>query len=143
MTKLHHVLLAAALCVASIADSASAASDQPEGLNRPSSGAKVLPNGMTGSGLGMALLGARVGSDGFLSGGAGAKSVTLLSTGQYEIEFDRVVTNCLYSVSTFYHGYSPAVEPRSGSSTGVYVAQYDSNNNRANVPFDLVVFCNQ
>jgi hypothetical protein len=71
----------------------------------------------------MAPMRAAVNSSGNLVNGSRVTSSFLISptTSSYEVDFDRDVSQCSYSVSSYFSGYTLTVEPRSGTPNGVYV----------------------
>lgn len=143
MIKLHHVFLAAALCVSFGAGSAAAAQNDYAPGNQPLPGSKARSNAMTATGLGMAMLGARVAAAGTLTTGAGATGASHLSAGTYEVDFDRDVSACFYSAAGFTNLIPIDVEPRSGNANGVFIVFQNVSGTMTDSQFYLTVFCNQ
>lgn len=145
MTALHHLFLAAVLCAASPAIAASAMGP-PDPLNRPAAGSQVTPNVAADQSLGMAQLAATVTAGGQLAypfATAGATRVVKITTGSYEVDFNRSVAGCFYAAT----GYNPSTvafaQPKDGNSNGVFVGTSNLSNVRTDSSFYLIVFCNR
>jgi hypothetical protein len=81
-----------------------------------------------------------------LSGTTGNKSgvtgsTKLAGTGQYEIVFNRNVTNCSYQVTMTQTQGEAYAQPRSDVPNGVFVATFSSSGSQADRAFQLAVFC--
>jgi hypothetical protein len=85
---------------------------------------------------------ASVNSGGTLVTGSRVTNAFLISgtTASYEVDFDRDVSHCAYSVSSFFSGYTLLVEPRSGNADGVYVGTSFNGSSTAD-QFYLTVTC--
>lgn len=143
MTRPFHLLLAAALCAACPAGAASTMTGPFDPLNRPSPGATVTPNVSPDGSLGMAILGARVNIDASLIVAAGATSALHLEKGAYEVDFNRNVSSCIYSVSSFFPTKTTVeVEPRANNVNGVFIQFTDLSGAAIDAYFYLTVFCN-
>jgi hypothetical protein len=134
--------LGAALGVALFATAAlaQAPGDKPAPGNTPAPGAApavVPPDG----GLGVALLGASVNSAGTLLFGAGATGAIHLSTGSYEVDFNRDVSKCFYSAASFNSTVPLFVEPRSGNINGVFLDFETLTGTLTDSQFYLTVYC--
>ena len=132
----------ASICVLALgAALAPAEAAYPE-ANAPPPGAPPAPPAEVGD-LGMAIMSARVNSDGSLAAGEGATSSSLISAfpGAYQVDFGRDVTRCVYSVTPFFDA-RPFAEPRSGAPNAVFVQTnaYNSTSGQ-NTPFYLLVYC--
>lgn len=93
------------------------------------------------TGFYVAPLYAHVNSDGTIATGSRTTGSSRLSAGQYEIDFDRDVTNCAYAASVDPStGYTLKVQPRSGVASGVFVRINDGTNN-VDTLFYLTVTC--
>jgi hypothetical protein len=92
--------------------------------------------------LGMALMAARVDADGTLLAGSGVTGVIYLGGGQYEIDFDRDVSKCFYSVTAYFPRLLEA-EPRTINVKGVFVLIENNSQTAVDTRFDLTVFCNK
>lgn len=134
MTRLFALALSLALGAALVP--ASAAPD----ANAPTAGVK--PSAAPGD-LGMAIMSARVQSDGTLLGGEGASYSAQVPgfVGAYEIGFGRDVTQCTYAVTPQVRVIAYA-QPRFGVSTAVFV-QISNVSDAAgvNLPFSVIVYC--
>lgn len=64
-----------------------------------------------------------------------------LSTGSYEVDFDRDVSKCSYSVTPFTNDAIGGVEPRFGAPDGVFVYFQDSTQTLVDTEFYLTVTC--
>jgi hypothetical protein len=69
----------------------------------------------------VAPMSAEVDGGGGLVHGSRVTGVIHISTGEYEVDFDRNVSHCTYNVSLFVNPFSIATEPRSGNVNGVFV----------------------
>jgi hypothetical protein len=111
--------------------------------------------GSPGSAYQTKILWARIAPDGTLTAGSGAVSSGLLTTGEYEVIFNRAVTGCAYEatpgsslvtnsdvVDDLQRATSIRTEPRTGNANGVFVAIYDgANHDLENNAFHLAVIC--
>src|SRR4051812_741785 len=66
-------------------------------------------------------LGAEVSSSAALPRSSRPTGTVKIGTGQYEVDFDRDVSNCSYAATPFLVGFTVGVEPRSGNANGVFV----------------------
>lgn len=140
VTRRREILLAAALCTASLAGPASATGSS---LDRPTAGAAITPNVAADQSLGMAILGARVGRDGSLAIAAGATSAIRRQAGVYTVRFDRNVSGCIYSTSnndTTDRSFS--VGPSTSDVNSVYI-NVSTSSGFVDGSFYLTVFCNR
>jgi len=112
-----------------------------QNLNTPAPGRRAAPPAPDGT-LGMALMGAFVDSDGTLIRGAGATSVTFISTGQFVVEFNRDVSTCFYSAVAFDTAAVFVVHPN-GTILNSLAVQLVYGDTHEPVPtsFYLTVFC--
>ena len=146
MRALRLPAVAAGLLLPAAAFSASAATSRFAPGNQPVPGARTMSSlSMTGSGLGMAILAARVSSDGTLVSGAGATGAIHLGSGQYQINFNRDVSGCFYSVTPFARNNVPIAEPKSDNVNEIFVnfAQISQGSDVTDSEFYLTVFCNK
>ncbi|HMN71704.1 MAG TPA: hypothetical protein PKA55_07525 [Rhodoblastus sp.] len=94
--------------------------------------------------LGMAILAAQVSAAATINFGAGATGASKVAgrTGTYEVDFNRDVSQCFYSVSVF-NGevVATGVEPRSGNANGVFLLTETLSGGATDAPFYLTVFC--
>jgi hypothetical protein len=97
--------------------------------------------------FGVATLSAVVQSNGIFAGGVGGDTVARLSTGTYEVLFERDVQNCTYSANA---GSADAgqvafgvalVASRAGEPNGVWVQIRNNNGGAVDSDFHLIVFC--
>lgn len=103
------------------------------------------PPGPDGT-LGMAILSAVVANDGTVVRGAGVTGASSLSTGDYEVDFNRDVSACTYPASIGDTGAGVArglidVATRAGNPSGVFVQTFDLTGAAANEPFQVLIFC--
>ncbi|HMN71243.1 MAG TPA: hypothetical protein PKA55_05180 [Rhodoblastus sp.] len=104
----------------------------------------AVPSAAGDNNLGMALLAAQVSAAGTVIMGAGATGASQLSSfvGNYEVDFNRDVSKCYYSASSYATGYvATTLEPRSGNTNGVFLIMQSLTGAATNVPFYLTVFC--
>ncbi|HEY3631804.1 MAG TPA: hypothetical protein VGL21_12925 [Jatrophihabitantaceae bacterium] len=64
-----------------------------------------------------------------------------ITTGQYEVDFDRNVSQCTYHATPYFVGYTAGVEPRSGNANGVFVYFQSTAGTYTDVQFYLTVTC--
>ena len=87
---------------------------------------------------------ASVAGNGTLVNGNGVSLVTHIGTGQYEVTFTSIVSNCAY-VSTTQNAFSQALQSFTAgghlSSSGVYVEVKNQGGGLTDGPFDLAVAC--
>lgn len=83
---------------------------------------------------------ALVGADASLVRGSRVLATAKISTGGYEVTFDRDVSLCSYAATPYFAG-SSYVEPRAGKSNAVFVGTVNSAGTATNNPFYLVVTC--
>jgi hypothetical protein len=133
-------LFAAVGCLLSTAPAFAGPNDLPPG---------ALPAEAADGTLGMALLSAVVSATGTLARGAGTTSAGKTpGTGNFEVIFDRDVTNCTFVTSvggttTDVPNGAATATRRSAKANGVFIQTRDLNDNVADKPFHLVVFCNK
>jgi hypothetical protein len=84
---------------------------------------------------------AEVSSTGGFVRGSRAVAITHLSTGSYEVDFDRDLSGCAYNATAYFYGTIAEVEPRSGNVDGVFVAMADYNGTAVDSYFYLTVTC--
>jgi hypothetical protein len=85
---------------------------------------------------------ALVNADGSLGTNSRATGSTELTTGQYEIDFDRDVSGCAYAASTDETiGTNAIVAPRNGVADGVFVATNASGGTNSANAFYVTVTC--
>jgi hypothetical protein len=116
------LVLGAALGIALSATAASAQTSigaKPAPANTPSGTA--TPSDIPAGGLGMAILGASVNSSGGVLFGSGVTGAVHLNPGIYEVDFNRDVTQCIYTASSFNATVPVLVEPRSGDANGIFL----------------------
>jgi hypothetical protein len=82
-----------------------------------------------------------INASGTSSRGAGLTGSVKLTTGQYEVVFDRDVTACSYQATISASSGEAAVEPRPGVPNGVQVRTFTSTGGAADRAFHLGVFC--
>ena len=93
--------------------------------------------------LGVALLGAFVNANGTLARGSGVASSSRPVAGLYVVNFDRDITNCMYSVVSMSSG-TPAALIRVVSTNGnqlQFNANKLSDGNLSDSPFSTTVYC--
>jgi len=73
--------------------------------------------------------------------GAGLTGSVKLTTGQYEVVFDRDVTGCSYQATLSADHGEIYAQPRSGVPNGVFVGTFTSAGGAADRAFHLAVFC--
>lgn len=106
--------------------------------------AAAAPSATGDNNLGMALLGAQVSATGAVNVGVGATGASQISSapGNYEVDFNRDVSKCLYSATPFSYGYiATTVQPRSGNANGVFLIMQTPSGTAANASFYLTVYC--
>ncbi len=89
-----------------------------------------------------------INSDGTFARGKGVNSSTNLTTGQYEVIFNRNVSRCAF-IATVGSSASSGTEPtgeittvrRVGTANGVFLSTHDSSGAFANRGFHLMVAC--
>lgn len=85
---------------------------------------------------------AEVGSTASLVRSSRVTGTVKITTGEYEVDFDRDVSNCSYSATPFLVGVTVGVEPRSGNVNGVFVYfQQTSTSTLTDTQFYLDVTC--
>ncbi|MFD1703656.1 hypothetical protein ACFSCV_11655 [Methylopila henanensis] len=90
----------------------------------------------------MALMSAAIGLDGALQRGEGSVSAARLGEGQYEIEFGRDVTGCVYVASaSIFQPTALITQARVGKPNWVYVGVFSPNGTPFDAGFSLLVFC--
>jgi hypothetical protein len=67
--------------------------------------------------------------------------ITHLSTGRYQVDFDRDVTACSYQVTSFFGPYTVLTQPRTLDPTGVFVEIINSALANIDSQFYLTVTC--
>ena len=93
--------------------------------------------------LGMAILAARVNSDGTLASGSGATGAFKDSPGSYRVDFDRDVSGCYFSANNSGYSASPLYAvtlPFPAVANRVWVLLYN-NDGFADGSFYLLVYC--
>ena len=73
--------------------------------------------------------------------GAGLTGSVKLTTGQYEVVFDRDVTACSYQATLSADHGEIYAQPRSAVPNGVFVGTFTSAGGAADRAFHLAVFC--
>ena len=91
--------------------------------------------------IGPTLLGAQVSSTATINFGAGATGALKIGTGTYEVQFERDVTQCIYTASAFAGNVATTVEPRSGNPNGVFLVIKNLTGTNTDDTFYLSVFC--
>lgn len=90
------------------------------------------------------LLAARITGAAAIVAASGATGALKLGTGTYEVQFNRDVSLCYYSASTFSpNQVAHAVEPRSGNANAVFleIGNFLTPTQLVDGPFYLTVFC--
>lgn len=130
--------ISASLCLLLLGATLARADAIPN-ANAPARGAK--PQAAPGD-LGMAIMSARVQSDGTLVGGEGAVYAMKLGgfSGAYEVGFGRDVTQCTYVASTTLSG-SAFTQPRTGAPAAVFIQTITTGASAGDIPFTLIVYC--
>jgi hypothetical protein len=120
---------------------------QSNGPN-PQSGGGVAPMFPGGSVWGAAQLYAAINPNGSTLRGAGNSSSTRLAPGVYEVRFRRNITECAWSGTIGFGGFSGITGPshisvtgRFGTTTGVFVQTWDAVGTPTDLPFLLTVIC--
>ena len=144
MINLRSLILGSALLAAIGTSAAFPYTQNFDPGNRPAPGAKAAPDyTTTGQGLGMAILGAEIASDASIITGIGVTSSSHISTGQYEVDFNRDVSKCIYNITPFNYSTSLHAQPRSTNVNGVFIAATYFTSNFMDTQFYISVFCNQ
>lgn len=97
------------------------------------------------NGNGVAILSARVDADGTLLSGSGVTGVTKVGTGTYQVDFDREVTECMFSVTPA-DLRLPQVQPTTSdqnASTVTLWAQIGLNITSSDGQFYLLAYCSR
>lgn len=105
---------------------------------------KMVPNASGDGGLGLSILAADVAGDSLINSGSGTTGAVHLGPGTYEVDFERDVTKCFYTASSFNSGAAAvALEPRAGFANGVFLKMQKLDGTQAFVDqrFHLVVYC--
>ncbi len=89
----------------------------------------------------IAPLAAEVTGTGTLVHGSRVTATSGIATGQYEVDFDRDVSNCFYSAAPNISGVLVDVQPRDGTPSGVFVELTTTTGTAINTQFDLTVTC--
>jgi hypothetical protein len=84
---------------------------------------------------------AQVNSSGTLIQGSRVTGTSHLSTGEYEVDFDRDVSRCAYNATPYSGVVTTLVEPRSGNADGVFVEFINLASNATDAVFYLTVTC--
>lgn len=84
---------------------------------------------------------ARVGATGILVDGSRVVFATAEGTGVYEVAFDRDVSHCAYSVTSFGSDVFAQAQPVDGEPNGVFVLLEDSTGSPVDDEFYLIVIC--
>ena len=94
---------------------------------------------------GMALMGAYIGSDGAFRSGSGVIANYKLATGDYQVLFDRNISECIVSATPVSLGdrRSATVYVPPGNPASVEVVTWDSAGAVSDTPFYLFVFCSK
>jgi hypothetical protein len=93
-------------------------------------------------GLGMAVMGARIDGDGTLLSGSGVTNVNHVGTGQYEVDFDRDVSSCVFAVTPADLRLPEAQTAASANGVAVgLVGQSGISLVFADDQFDLILYC--
>jgi hypothetical protein len=89
-----------------------------------------------------------VDSDGTLARGLNAVSATHLTTGQYEVAFEKSVSGCAYTASIGLSGTAGAspfgtvnVASRGGNKKAIFVQTFDPDGNLVDLGFHVIVTC--
>lgn len=143
--KLCHLLVAAVMCVPICASATTIAPNQYAPGNKPKLSAIKPDLSNQGTGQGVAILAALVNNDGTLTNGTGVTTITANDYFSFEVDFNRDVSTCFYSVTPFGSTtVAPYAQPKSGNSNGVLVYSYvNSSGPPQHIPFYLTVFCNR
>lgn len=86
---------------------------------------------------GMALMGAFVSSGGSLVKASGATGVVFVDTGQYQVVFDRNVSECFYSVTTVNNNVTASAVQEAPQVVQVLISEGPPTSSA----FYLIVFC--
>lgn len=146
--KAHHYLMLIAIG-AGLAAVQPALAQRLDPANTPAKGRattppKMVPNASGDGGLGLSILAADVGADAVIITGSGTTGAVHLGSGIYEVDFERDVTKCFYTASSFNSGATPtALEPRVGAANGVFLTmqKLDGTQSLIDQRFHLIVFC--
>ena len=84
---------------------------------------------------------ANVAPDGTLTHGSRVTASTSLNTGVYVVDFDRDVSNCAYSLTSFVAGVVGETQPRGGDVNGVYAHFVNTSGAFTATEFYLIVDC--
>ena len=84
---------------------------------------------------------AEVSSSGGYVKGSRVTSLTHVGTGSYQVDFDRDVSGCGYTATSYFYGTTMEVEPRSGDANAVFVGAADYNGTGVDTYFYLTVTC--
>lgn len=89
----------------------------------------------------IAPMAAAVLEDGTLAFGSRVTSLGKIADGEYEVVFDRDVTNCYYRVTPVQGRRFVIAEPRTGEEKGVYVEFWDPTETNVDSAFYVTVTC--
>jgi hypothetical protein len=84
---------------------------------------------------------AEVNADATLAHGSRVTGTVHVSTGQFEVDFDRNVSQCSYNANSFLQDYVVAVEPRITNVKGVWIGIETPAGTATDIPFYLTVTC--
>ena len=84
---------------------------------------------------------AEVSSSGGYVSGSRVAALSYLGTGSYQVDFDRDISGCAYTATSFYYGVILEAEPRSGDTHAVYIGAADYNGNSTDTYFYVTVTC--
>jgi hypothetical protein len=89
----------------------------------------------------IASMSARVNLDGTLAHGSRVTGTVHVATGQYEVDFDRNVSQCTYTVNPYYSGYVAVAQPRALNAKGVWIGVATLAGAGTDTPVYLTVTC--
>jgi hypothetical protein len=112
--------------------------------NNTIEGKDVADFGLSNEDVGV--LTANVSADGLLAASSGGVAVTKSGIGQYQVDFGRDITACVFLATVARPGAGTAegqagTGKQPGNAEGVLVETQDSNGAAANKPFSLAVIC--
>jgi hypothetical protein len=120
---------------------------QSNGPNPPDGGG-VAPAFPGGSVFGAAQLYAAINPNGSTLRGAGNTSSTRLAPGVYDVRFRRNISECAWSGTIGFGGFSGSTGPshisvtgRAGTTNGVFVQTWNAVGTPTDLPFLLTVIC--
>lgn len=118
------------------------------GINGPSPAASLVPGASAPGKPATVSLGASVLADGSLVRGFGSTGASRISTGKYQVNFDRNIASCIWSGSVGFGAFSGSPAPgsiavtgRAGTVRSVLVETWSATGAPLDQPFSVFVLC--